>query len=179
MGWRGTLVLAALLLVAGAYAYFDAFSGQRDVSLRALMGTLRPTPPGQDAPSLLDYEPDEIAVIRVRRGDLDLRVERRGGKWMDASRPHALNDFLANLRSLAEIMTVDVTEQDLSDYGLDPPEAIVDLERAGGDNIALRIGSHNPPATGVYVQMGSGTPVILTGALVLWELEKAIDAASP
>jgi hypothetical protein len=163
----------------GVYAYFDAISGQQDVSLTALLGDLRPTPPGQDAPKLLAYEPDEIEAIHLQRGDLDLRVERRDGKWLNASRPAALDDFLVNLLTLAEIMTVDVARQDLPDHGLDPPQARVELQRAGGATISVRIGSHNPPATGVYVQVGSSERVTLTGALILWELEKAIDAASP
>jgi hypothetical protein len=179
MGWRGTLALSALLLLFGAYAYFDAISGEQDVSLRSLLSELRPTPLGQDAPALLHFAPEEITGIRLRRGDLDLRVERRDGNWINASRPDALDDFLVNLLELAEIMTVDVPEQDLPDHGLDPPEAIVDLQRDDGSTISLRIGGRNPPATGVYVQVSSNEHVTLTGALVLWELEKATDAASP
>ena len=179
MGWRGTLALAAILLLVGVYAYFDAISGETDVSLQALLSELRPTPQGQDAPKLLHFEPEEIEAIHVQRGDLDLRVQRRDGKWLQASRPDALDDFLVNLGSLAQIMTVDVAKQDLRDHGLDPPEALIELQRADGETISVRIGSHNPPATGVYVQVGPGDQVTLTGALILWELEKAIDAASP
>jgi hypothetical protein len=179
MEWRGTLALAVLLLVAGVYAYFDASSGQAEVSLRSLLGDLRPTPPGQDAPKLLDYEPEQIEVIRLRRGDLDLRVERRDGKWINASRPHALDDFLTTLLTMSNIMTVDVAQQDLADHGLDPPDALIELQRAGDGTISVRIGSRNPPATGVYVQVGADGPVTLTGALILWEVEKAIDAARP
>ena len=179
MGWRGTLALAALLLLVGVYAYFDVISGQQDVSIRSLLRELRPTPPGQDAPKVLHYEPEEIEAIHLRRGDVDLRVQRRDGKWLHASRPDALDDFLVNLLSLAEIMTVEVAKQDLPDHGLDPPKAIVELQRADGSTITLRIGSRNPPATGVYVQIDSSEHVTLTGALIVWELEKAMDAASP
>jgi hypothetical protein len=179
MGWRGTLVLSALLLIVGVYAYFDAISGEQDVSLQSLLRELRPTPPGQDAPSLLHYEPTEITGMRIRRGDLDLRVQRREGKWVNASRPDALDDLLVNLLDLSEIMTADVAKQDLADHGLDPPQAIVDLERTGGDTISVRIGNRNPPATAVYVQVGPSDHVTLTGALILWEIEKAIDAAAP
>jgi hypothetical protein len=179
MGWRVTLVLSALLLIVAAYAYFDAISGEQDVSLQSLLRELRPTPPGQDAPSLLRYEPTEITGIRIRRGDLDLHVQRRNGKWINASRPDALDDLLVNLLTLSEIMTTEVAKQDLADHGLDPPQAVVDLERADGDTISVRIGNRNPPATAVYVQVGPSEHVTLTGALMLWEVEKAIDAATP
>lgn len=179
MEWRGTLALAAVLLLVGVYAYFDAISGEQDVSLHSLLSELRPTPLGQDAPKLLHYDPADIVAIHLQRGDLDLRVRRRDGTWIGASRPDALDDFLANLLTLAEIMTVDVEKKNLSDHGLDPPEAQVELQRADGSTISVRIGRHNPPLTGVYVQVGPSDRVILTGALILWELEKAIDAASP
>jgi hypothetical protein len=90
-----------------------------------------------------------------------------------------LDDLLVNLLDLSEIMTADVAKQDLADHGLDPPQAIVDLERTGGDTISVRIGNRNPPATAVYVQVGPSDHVTLTGALILWEIEKAIDAAAP
>lgn len=179
MGWRGTLALAALLALAGVYAYIDAISGEQDVSLHALLSELRPTPPGQDAEKLLHYDPADIVAIHLQQGDVDLHVKRRDGKWVGVARPDALNDFLANLLTLAKIMTVDVEKQNLSDHGLDPPEAIVELQRADGSTISIRIGHHNPPLTGVYVQVGPSDRVILTGALILWELEKAVNAANP
>jgi hypothetical protein len=179
MGSRGTLVLAALLLVVGVFAYFDAISGERNVSLHSILGELRPTPRGQNAPKLLHYEPADIVAIHLQKGAVDLRVKRRDGTWVGASRPDALDDFLVNLLTLAKIMTVDVKKQDLADHGLDPPEAVVEMQGADGSTISIRIGSHNPPLTGVYVQVGPSDRVILTGALLLWELEKAIDAASP
>lgn len=179
MGWRGTVGLSALLLLVGVYAYFDAISGEQEVSLQSLLRELRPTPLGQDAPKLLDYDPEEIEAIRLRRGDLDLRVERRDGKWINASRPDTLDDLLVNLLALAEIMTTDVPKEKLADHGLDPPQAFVDLERTDGSRISLRIGHRNPPATAVYVQVSPSERVTLTGALILWEVEKAIDAATP
>lgn len=178
MGWRGTLTLAALVLAFAAYAYFDAIAGKPDVSIHSLLRDLRPTPLGQDAPKLLHFDPKDVRAIRLRRGDVDIRVEHRDGTWIHASRPDALDDFLVNLQTLAEIMTVDVRKEDLGDHGLAPPKAVVDLELADGRTITLRIGSHNPPATGVYVQVGTEDRVTLTGALILWELDKAVDAAS-
>jgi hypothetical protein len=43
----------------------------------------------------------------------------------------------------------------------------------------LLVGARNPPATGVYVRVGADGPVVLTGALLLWDLEKVERAFGP
>jgi hypothetical protein len=105
-------------------------------------------------------------------------VERRGNSWSGVERPSDVDDFLTNMLGLAEVMPLDVTSDELAAHGLDPPEAMVELERDGQPPIVLSLGRNNPPSTGVYAQLGSGR-VVLTGALARWEFEKMARALSP
>lgn len=177
MGWRGTLVLLTALVTAGLYAYSDVISKQSGLSWRSLLQPLRPAPPGEQVTHLLSFVPEQVTAIRLQRGDADVRFERRGGTWAGVARPQVLDDMLRNLLELAEVMPLQVGPDQLADYGLAPPEARIDLQRSNQPPIVVLVGSHNPPATGVYVQLGEGGPVKLTGALILWELDKAFRLA--
>ncbi len=176
MGWRGTLVLLAALVMAGLYAYSDVTSNQSGFSWRGLLQPLRPTPPGEQVTRLLSFVPEQVTAIRLQRGDADVRFERRGGTWAGVARPQVLDDTLQSLLELAEVMPLQVGPEQLADHGLAPPEARIELERRDQPPIVILVGSHNPAATGVYVQLGEGGPVKLTGALILWELDKALKA---
>lgn len=60
----------------------------------------------------------------------------------------------------------------LREHGLDPPRGSVELQRRDQPPLLILIGARNPPATGVYVRVGADGPAALTGALLLWDLEK-------
>ena len=64
-------------------------------------------------------------------------------------------------------------------YGLDPPAAVVEVERVDQPPVVLLLGRRNPPATGVYAQVGANGRVVLTGALALWDFDKAARSLSP
>ncbi len=176
MSWRVTVVLAVVFLAASLYAYFDVISDQPDASWQTLFREPRPTPPAQQVTRLLSFEPSEITTIHLQRGPVSVQVHRDGGSWTGASRGQALDDLLQHLLELAEIMPLDVPQDSLASHGLDPPEGTIELIRKDEPPVVILIGQRNPPATGVYVQVGRGGPVALTGALILWEFEKAIRA---
>lgn len=180
MGWRGTIALAALLLVAGSYAYYDIASDpERPEASFGFLGETRPTPPGQGDEPLVSFTPHEIDSVRLRRGAVDVAVRRAGSGWSGGADGIAMDDFLASLSTLSRIATLDVPAEQLADHGLGPPQAIIGLERDGNPPIEIRIGDRNPPATAVYVQVGAESRVFLTGALLLWELDKALQAVKP
>jgi Domain of unknown function (DUF4340) len=177
MGWRGTIALAVALVVAAVYAYVDLGS-PGELSMEALLAPSHPTPPGEGRRPLLDFKPADIVAVDIRQGDADVALRRSGNSWAGIARPDVIDDFLINLLDLSRILVLDVRPPDLADHGLDPPSGTITLQQRGGPPLSIKIGGHNPPATGVYVQVDAEPEVILTGALILWEVEKAVKAAA-
>jgi hypothetical protein len=178
VGWRGTLLLLLVASGAALYLYHDVNAGRREQSWGAIFEEPRETPPGDQITHLLAFDPATVTVITVRQGDKQWRAERTADGWSGAGRATDMNDFLHDLGELAEILPIAVERDALRDHGLDPPQASVELVRAGAPPLLLQIGARNPPATGVYVRVGDG-PVVLTGALLLWNLEKVERAFGP
>jgi hypothetical protein len=172
VGWRGTLLLLAGAAGAAFLLYRDVNAGRRDPSWRAIFEEPRETPPADLITHLLAFDPAHVTAISVRRGTQQLRVERTPDGWSGAGRASDMDDFLHDLGELAVILPIDMGPDTLRDHGLDPPQAAIELTRAGAPPLVLLVGARNPPATGVYVRVGTDGPVALTGALLLWDLEK-------
>jgi hypothetical protein len=179
MGWRGTLLLAAALAGALAWLGLELAADRTPLTFASLVGGERELPPGERITHLLSFDPATVTAIRIRRGGQEFLTERRDGAWTGTERSAAVDDFLASLLELAEVMPLEVSADELASHGLAPPEAVVELTRRGAPPIVLYLGRHNPPATAVYAQLGPHGRVVLTGALATWELEKAIRALSP
>jgi hypothetical protein len=170
MSWRVTLALAIALVATGLYAWFDLHRG---------------APPGRDSaaePSaasiatmarpLAEFAPEDVEAIHLQRGALHMQLRRVDGAWTGVQRPEIVNDFLASLHEMSEIMTVQASQKDLVDYGLDPPTDSIELLLRQGAPINLLLGNRNPSGTGIYVRIGRDGRVVLAGALLRWELEK-------
>ena len=177
MSWRGTLVLAAALLVATCYAYFDLTSGTSP-ALRARSMVPRTTPLTENLNRLLQFDPDAIGVIHLRRNDLEVQVARDPSGWAGVAHPQVLDTFLRSLQELTEIMLLEVTSETLADYGLAPPQGVIELYSEDHPPIVLRLGHRNPPATAVYAQVGADGPVVLTGELLRREFDNALKTAT-
>jgi len=181
MGTRGTLILALLIVVVGAYVWFEEVP--REVSGRSpdtLLGEPKAFDPNQPVRHLLEYQPADVLSIRLERGGQVREAERSGDTWTATSNPAALTDFLGNLAQLAVLMDIPAGAGELRDYGLDPPQGVVRLQTRGQSiPLELQIGDRNPSVTGVYVRIGEHGPVLLAGALVAWEFEKAFRALGP
>lgn len=172
MGWRGTLLLLVVVVGAALYLYHDVNAGRADRSWSAIFEEPREPAPGDQIKHLLAFDPAKVTAITVRRGDRQWRAERTAGTWSGAGRATDMDDFLHDLGELAEIMPIEINADTLRDHGLDPPQGSIEISRADQPPLLLLIGLRNPPATGVYVRVGADGPVVLTGALLLWDLEK-------
>ena len=179
MGWRGTLVLALALSVAGYVLYREVAADKRELSWESVIEGRTDLPPGERVTRLLSFDPATVTAITLRRGDHTWHTVRRAGGWDGVADPHSIDDFLTNLLELAEIMPIDAPSDERAAQGLAPPEATIELERGAAPPLVLYLGRHNPPATAVYAQVGADGHVVLTGALALWELDKAIRVFSP
>lgn len=172
MGWRATLALGGALLVAAAVLYHDVNAGRAERSWQAIFELPQKAPPVAQITPLVSFDPAAVTAIRVRRGSATWQSERTADGWSGGARPRELNDFLNDLTALAEIMPIPADPAALREHGLDPAEGSIELTRRDAPPLVIHIGKRNPPATGVYVQLGDGGPVALTGALLLWDLEK-------
>jgi hypothetical protein len=178
MGWRGTLGLAIALLVATAILYGEVFWPRPDAPWASVLEPARPTPPGEQLKHLFVFDPAAVTAVRLQRGERAWLARRTADGWQGAE-PSVVDDLLRSLRELAEILPIEIAPGALADHGLDPPQSVVELERGADAPLLLLVGKRNPPATGVYVQIGHGGPVALTGALLLWELDKATRTFAP
>lgn len=179
MGWRGTIVLMLAVLAAAFTLYLELAAENPQVSWESVIRAPRETPPSEHIVRLLAFDPATVTAMRLRRGAQQWRAERRNGDWSGVDRAAEMDDFLDSLLELAEIMPLDVSDDELADHGLDPPEIVVELERGSEPPVVLFLGRRNPPSTGVYAQLGPRGRVVLTGAMAMWDIEKAIRAFNP
>jgi hypothetical protein len=176
MGWRGTAGLAVMAVILGIYLWFEQPPGRGVPRAGDTLSAPRrqPTAPAQP---LLEFTPAEVTGIRLDHGGRTVEAQRRAGGWRSTEPPGAIDDFLHNLTQLAVLSEIPTTTGDLKDFGLQPAQSILRLQVRHRGPLVLQIGDRNPATTGVYVRVGDG-PVVLAGALVEWEFEKAFRALS-
>lgn len=180
MRWRGTVGLLAALAVAAGWLYYEANAGRSERSWEAIFELPKPPAPEEQITRLLAFDPAEVTALTLRRGDTVRSTQRTAdGGWTGVERPKEVDELLTDLAELAEIMPLEPDAAPLRDLGLDPPQAVFEITRRDAPPIVLRIGQRNPPGTGVYAQVGTDGPLVVTGALVLWTLEKANRALPP
>jgi hypothetical protein len=175
MHTRTTVLLAVALIIAGVWAWIDTPTAPPPIGA-SLDGdaTGAAQAPGDGITRLLHFASPAIHRITLQRGAFTATLTRADGAWSGIADPEAVDDFLRSMQELAQIIVVGPNEGGPSDYGLDPPAARITLERAADDPIEVRIGNPNPTSTGVYAQVGATGPVVLTGALALWDLDKVV-----
>lgn len=172
MGWRGTLALSVALLLASASLYYDASRDRPSDLWRAVVeGRLTPAP-GTGVPPLLSFDASTVTAITLQHEGKTVRTERTPDGWTGTGRPDEVNAFLVELAAQAEILRMERGTAAPQDHGLDPPQATIELQRRNEPPIIVLIGSRNPPRTALYVQLGPGGPIVLTGALLLWNVSK-------
>ncbi len=174
MRWRGTLALLAALAAAATWLYFDANAGRSERSWRAIFELPRPPLPGEQIKRLLAFEPADVTALTVDQHGV-ARTTRRlpDGRWSGVAQARDVDELLEDLAELAEVIPLEPDAAPLRDLGLDPPQATIEIARGNAAPLVLLVGQRNPSGTGVYARLGTDGPLVITGALVLWNLEKA------
>ncbi|HUI24635.1 MAG TPA: DUF4340 domain-containing protein [Candidatus Kryptonia bacterium] len=175
MGVRGTLVLALLVACGAAYLWLEGPPPEARPQDELFSGGTG-AEPTQPIRPLLEFAPEEITRITLTRDGKSLVAQLENGTWPQTTPPDVIADFLHNLTGLAELMRIEAGTDELHHYGLEPPQAEIELTRRDGVPLVLLLGEHNPAATGAYVRIGRDGPVVLAGALVVWEFDKAFKA---
>jgi hypothetical protein len=180
MGARGTLILALLVVVVGAYLWLEHAPPETQRSNETLLGEPRAADPHQPLRHLVDFQPADVVAVQLQRDGATRQTERSGDTWSKTANPAAIKDFLQNLLQLGVLMDIPTGAGELRDYGLAPPRSVLQLRIGGRPTpLTLQIGDRNPSVTGVYVRLGADGPVVLAGALVEWEFDKAFRALGP
>ncbi len=180
MSWRNTGILAIAVAVVGLIAYRDVVGGNPDAGWDAVFEEPQPTLPADDIVLLLDLDPARVEAVAIDYRGKRSQSRRTAYGWSGTDRPRAIDDFVVGLSELAVILTVDEqpSDADLDGYGLADAVARIELDLDGGPALTIALGERNPSATAIYARAGGSDAVVLTGAVALWDLQKAVKAIS-
>lgn len=170
MGGRATLILVALvaatalLVVSG-----EGIKRQPGAELEIRQAAPAAAPiPGR---RVFDVARDAITAITIVKADKRIEVFRQQGGWGQETTTRVVDGLLDDVLGLRTLDEIPVTTQDLADYGLQPPQATLEISQSNGQPILLSIGKHNPSATAVYVYFAGKGPVYLVGSLLAWKVD--------
>jgi len=181
MTWRNTILLALAAAAVAYLAYRDVVAENPAAGWSTVFEEPPPTRPTDDIERLVAFDPMTITGVTLEHGGRTARTTRTAYGWSDTTKPRAITDLIDSLAELAVILTVESepSDEDLEGYGLLAPLAAIRLERTGADAISIALGNRNPSATGVYARASQRPAVVLTGAVAMWEIEKALNALQP
>lgn len=165
---RRILLLAA---IAGALGV---------VALLTVLPGLAPPVPDRGGERLIDLDPKLVRMVDVLpREGAPYAFTRKHQTWTMSTQGREvevpsdrLDGFLETLSGLTRLVVIDAAEAPRSDFGLDPPRAIVTIRDGRVRSIAL--GDRNPPLTALYVQVLPEANIALVGSVLLWEFDKLV-----
>ncbi len=176
MGWRGTAVLAVLVIVIGAYLWSEG-APPGGFGRPALVGEAPPREPTKPVQHLLQFSPSEVTDIQLEQEGRTRETRRVGDRWRGTEGGDVIDDFLHDLANLGVLADIPAGSGELEQYGLQPPAGVVRLRVQGGATpLVLQLGDHNRPTTGVYARIGDDGPVVLAGSLLAWQFDRAFKA---
>ncbi len=165
---RRILLLAA---IAGALGV---------VALLTVLPALAPPVPERGGERLIDLDPKRVRVVDVvPREGAPYTFTRTHQTWTMNRQGHEvevpsdrLDGFLETLSGMTRLVVIDAAEAPRSEFGLEPPRAIVTIRDGRVTSIAL--GDRNPPLTALYVQVLPEANIALVGSVLLWEFDKLV-----
>lgn len=138
---------------------------------------LGPPAPRARADPLVAIDPVAVREVEVLRAGTRGVFRRSADGWALEAQSGApvpatdlVEGLLAALRGSSRL--AQFSEPDLAPFGLDPPRSEIVLRGPSEQRILL--GNRNPPLTALYVQIWPGTEIVLTGSVLLWELDKLV-----
>jgi hypothetical protein len=174
---RKTALLALLVAVVGGYVWFEEVPSPEPPRAPDLLGEPRVVAPTETVKRFFNLVPADVTAIQVQYRGERRSAKRVGTTWEGVVPPGAIDDFLNTIDTLGIVMEISEEPKDFVEFGLQPPTSVVALfvERSK-EPLLLVLGDRNPATTGVYVRIGEHGPVVLAGALLAWEVEKAFRA---
>jgi len=154
--FRNTLILLALLAALAAYVLLVETKQPPPSNENA--PTERPTP----LPQILTLQPGEVRALRLARPATEERTElvfRDDGLWyitapiQEEANQSSVISLVASLSNLRPTRVLTATVGQPSDYELDPPVMLVEIEMVDGAIHTLNLGVPNASRSGYYGQV--------------------------
>jgi Domain of unknown function (DUF4340) len=166
MRFRSTLILALVFLALGVYLYFVEFE--------------RAAQEGKKE-KLFDFAVEDVQRVTLEYADHKITVERVNGGWkltapIEAKADETTVDNLVHAIADCEVKkTLDDVGEDLSPYGLDHPNVVVQVALEKRDLPVIRVGKTSPVGFSTYVQRGDESKkVFLTTSAFKSGMEKQV-----
>ena len=171
---KHTLIVVLLLLgLVVYYSFFESHDSSKDRGKKI-------------GPPLLALRPEEVKKIEInslKGGELigewkekrwSLLKGNEVGNW-----EATIDDFMVNLLMLVEIEKFRVENTQLKNFGLENPALRITLTDITDKTYQILIGDTNPVRTSVYVKFVESPNVIITGAILNYELQKIAPLLAP
>ena len=166
---RNTLILAALLIILGAYVYFfEIRPGEKPKGDR-----------------LIAFKPEEVASILLTYPKQEIQLQKDpGGRWrltqplQAAANGSTVGAHLAALTAgtIQRSLEKKPAAEDLKSFGLDRPAIKISITLASGITLpGLIVGATTPLGNAAYVQRGGDPTVYLVEAALALGFEKKSD----
>jgi hypothetical protein len=174
MRFRNTLILVAVVLALGAYVVFVEL---RAPSSQDKSATVAPTP----LPPLESFAAGDARTIRLSRPGQAQRTEltrKDDGQWyvtvpvQEEANQEEVTRLAEDLATLQPQRVLTDTTGPLSDYELDPPASLVEVELASNITVTLKIGAQDAVGSGYYGQVSGDERIYLLPSYTASEVDR-------
>jgi len=145
--YRSTLIYLILAVLLVAFYFYETRKEEKKKSAE------------EESSALFSVKPDDVMSLVLKSGDQEMRFEKRSGTWeilhpvRSGVDSFALTRLLSRLTGLKSLRVIAESPKDLSEFGLQQPEATLTF-RAGGQDNTLFIGHTSPIEKGYYAAKG-------------------------
>jgi hypothetical protein len=130
---------------------------------------------------LLDFDPDQVQMVEIRKtSDETLVIRREGNGWsfegqtLEESKALKITELLKNLAELQADKIVEETPRSKNPYGLNPPQFRINLINSQQKKLAeLMIGSKHDDL--VYTSSDSSEDIYMVKSHILEDLPPKLD----
>jgi hypothetical protein len=162
MRWQTTAVLAAILIVLGAFYYvYEIRLGPEREKVESRKGRV------------FTLEPADVTELDIKRADSTVKLKREGDGWQIQAPVSGRGDRGAVDETVTSIVTarmdreIEADPKALGDYGLDKPAAEITLRLKDGKQAGLILGAKSPTGVWVYAREAGKPAVFVVGDSVL------------
>ena len=152
MKYRSTLIYLVLAVLLVGFYFYETRKEETKINAE------------EEAGLLFSVKPDDVTSLVLKRGDQEMRFEKKDGTWeilqplRSGADSFALSRLLNRLTGLKSLRVIAESPKDLSEFGLKEP-ALTLTFRAGNQDNTLFIGTISPIEKGYYVAK-SGDPKV-------------------
>jgi hypothetical protein len=150
--YRSTLIYFALAVLLVAFYFYETRKEEKTKSAE------------EETLALFSFKPDDVTGFVLKRGDQEMRFEKRSGTWeivhpvRSVADAFALTRLLGKLTGLKTLRLIAESPKDLAEFGLHQPEVTL-VFKAGDQDNTLFIGAVSPIEKGYYVSRGGDKKV--------------------